>query len=77
MSTTEGKGKLDLPKANAAFYEGLQMGQIAPTKMEQRFSPGTVGNSKYMENRRLSPAEREGLVPVVGDWKKAPVKRKV
>ena len=62
-------------RLDAAFAAGMISGQENPTKLEQRFSPFTVGNSLYGRRRYLSPAEREGLVPIRGDYRNYPVRK--
>lgn len=46
------------------FALGALSSQKKPSKMEQRFSPGTVGDSRFHERRPLTAAERLGLVPI-------------
>lgn len=58
-----------------AFNAGKDTPHVGrPTKMEQRFRPGTAGNTLYHRQRYLSAAERQGLIPIRGDYRKYPVK---
>lgn len=58
------------------FGIGFLSGQKPPTKIEQRYMPGAAGpGARSMQNRPLTPAEREGLVPIVGNNRRVPGRR--
>lgn len=71
MAFPNSGGKIVDRHVRDLFNTGQFEGQEPATKMEQRFRPGTVGNSLYGRNRSLSAAEREGLIPVQGTTRRA------
>lgn len=65
--------KINMEAVKQRFALGM-MDDPTVTKMEQRYRPGTVGDSKYNQSRPLSAAEREGLVPIDPQNRRVPRK---